>query len=85
MASEILASCPDMLVFNLSSMHILDDSIDAMGWYQVTKRDYKHILFSRNICRKVEEYMDIDRDVSYAAWMDEQRAKALKYQKDNGQ
>ena len=29
--------------------------------------------------------MDIHRDVSYAAWMDEQRAKALKDQRDNGQ
>ena len=77
MACKILDSCPDMLVFNLSSMHILDHSIDAMGWCQVTRRDYKHVLFSRNICHKVEEYMDIDRDVSYTAWMDLQLEKAL--------
>ena len=70
MADEILSTCPDMQVFNLSSNHIFDDSIDAMGWYKITKRKYSHVLFSRNILHKVEEYMDIDREVSYEAWLD---------------
>ena len=70
MADEILTSCPDMQVFHLSSNHIFDDSIDAMGWYKVTKRKFKSVLFSKNILRKVDEYIDIDRDISNLAWLD---------------
>ena len=70
MAKEILESCPDMQVFYLSSNHIFYDSVDAMGWFKLTHHKYKHVLFSKNIIHKVEEYMDIDRQVSYQAWLD---------------
>ena len=77
MAKEILESCPDMQVFYLSSNHIFDESMGAMGWFKLTRCEYKHVLFSKNIICKVEEYMDINRQVSYQAWLDFQEREAM--------
>ena len=70
MAKEILESCTNMQVFSLSSNHIFDDFVDMMGWYNVTRRDFPAVVFSRNIKRKVQEYIDTVRSVNYQAWLD---------------
>ena len=72
MAEEILNHCTDMRVFFLSSNHIFNDSIDMMGWYKLTRRTFKEVVFSKNILRKVQEYIDTIRSVNYQAWLDYQ-------------
>ena len=69
MAEEILEACP-LQTFSLSSNFIFDDSWDRMAWYRITKRKYSEVVFSKNIKRKVEEYMDTDPTVILQAWND---------------
>ena len=70
MAEEILDACPNLQGFQLSSNFIFDDSWDCMAWYHITKRKHSDVVFSKNIQRKVQEYMDTDPQVNMQAWQD---------------
>ena len=78
MAEEILVSCPELQGFMLSSNFIFDDSWDRIKWYRIVKRDYKDVSFSKNILRKVDEYINTCSIVNREAWYDAQKDKDKK-------